>query len=276
MEHSMFKKLRILAFIASTVSLAALQPLLDAQPQPTFQVGDRVEADPMLLAKWRPATVIKVYMADGAVNGYEVRLEGEGGGAPEEYTVGKTVARGIRPIAKGADARPPQTRSAAGQSGGNTQAVAAPSEPADTRLAEGGACSSDPLLTSTTARNDSLELSFKRAILANYQKRVAENSLSSPLAIGVNFVNLQVGKSRVNQRTLDKIDGTYIRSAPVGADIYPVRTTFTECERFRSEIIRTVVDGRYECFKNNFGESECSNASGWRTVETRREILPAR
>ena len=64
-----------------------------------------------------------------------------------------------------------------------------------------------------------------------------------------------------------------MRSAPVGADIYPVKTRFTECERFRNEIIRTVVDGRYECFKDNFGEWACGNASGWRTLDTQREIL---
>jgi hypothetical protein len=247
---------------------------LHAQAQPPFKVGDRVEADPMLIGVWRPATVIKVYMAEGSLNGYEIRIDAEGNREPEQYTVGKTVARGIRPIQDGGNAPPvqvAQNKRAATVTPGNVAPVAAPAN--QTRATTVGACSSDPQLTSGQKATDSMELSFKRALLGNYQKKVAEKSLSSPLAVGINFSNFQIGSPRRNQRTLDSTDGTYMRSAPVGADIYQVKTNFTECERFKSEIIRTVVDGRYECFKDNFGEWACSNASGWKTLETKREIL---
>ena len=118
-----------------------------------------------------------------------------------------------------------------------------------------------------------MELSFKRAILGRYQKKLAETSMSTPLTVGVSFASFQIGQPSVNLRTTD---GSYLSSAPVGANIYPVKTNFTACESFRSEITRTVVDGRYSCFKDNFGEWACGNASGWRTLDTQREILGAR
>ena len=73
-----------------------------AQAQQTFNVGDRVEADPMLLDKWRPATVVKVYTVGGALNGYEIQFDADENRKPEQYTVGTTVARGIRPASEAA------------------------------------------------------------------------------------------------------------------------------------------------------------------------------
>ncbi len=228
----------------------------------------------MLLGKWRPATVVEIHISSGELHGYEIRFDAENNRPPEEYTVGNTVARGIRPVQGGGNAVPPR---------GNPVRVlptprpgdgaAEPDAPVQGRTIAKGACSSDPLLTADQKPTDSMDLSFKRAILGNYQKKVSETGLSTPLAVGVTYDNFQVGRPRTNRRTLDRTDGAYMRSAPVGADIYPVKTRFTECERFRNEIIRTVVDGRYECFKDNFGEWACGNASGWRTLDTQREIL---
>lgn len=232
-----------------------------AQAQTIYRVGDRVEADPLMINQWRPATVIKVHVVDGFINGYEVRVDSIANRPPEEYTVGKTEARGIRPLSNRALSTAPNP------------STIAPREPVPAPVSAAGTCPSDSLLAETPKTSDPLELSFKRAILANYQRRLTETGLSTPVTVGIRYASFHVGPPRLNRRTLDRVDGTYQRSAPVGADIYPVKTDLTVCERFRNEIVRTVVDGRYECFKDNFGKWACSNASGWKTVDTRREVL---
>jgi hypothetical protein len=246
-----------------------------AHAQITFKVGDRVEADPQLLGIWRPATVIRIYMADGAPNGYEIRFDSENNRPPEEYTVGKTEARGIRPIKASSSAANPRVAVPENRSPGQKPDNISPPVPLpdSSRVSAGNSCSSDTAVLAPSGKSESLDLSFKRAILSNYQKRLTETSLSTPLAVGVTYAEFQVGNPRVNRRTLDRLDGTWIRNAPEGTAVYPVRTRFTECEQFRTEIIRTSVDGRYECYRNNFGQWSCSNASGWRTLDTQRQVL---
>src|SRR3954467_385392 len=98
MKRCFGQALRLVATVALTASLFVISPVLHAQP--IFKVGDRVEADPMLIGKWHPATVVKVYIVGGVLNGYEIQFEPEEGinRKPEQYTVGNTAARGIRPF----------------------------------------------------------------------------------------------------------------------------------------------------------------------------------
>ncbi|MCU1273250.1 MAG: hypothetical protein JWO48_681, partial [Bryobacterales bacterium] len=199
MERPFWQRLPLIACFALTAVLVG---------QPTFGVGERVEADPMLIDKWRPATVVKLNMAGGALNGYEIRFDAEDNRQPEQYTVGTTAARGIRPMKTRENALPVQTARykdpIAGTHGAGTPGA---DSPALDRAGAGGGCSSDPLLTAGQKATDSMELSFKRAILGNYQKKVSETGLSTPLGVGVSFAVFQIGQPRVNQRTLDRTDG---------------------------------------------------------------------
>lgn len=255
----------ILTFVF-TISALVFCAWAGAQGIQTFKVGDRVEADPMLIGQWRRATVIKVYLVDGQLNGYEVRMDREGNAPAEEYTVGKNVERGIRALKPGDEAVPER----AGSTDDRTNS------PANRIPNTAGGCANDPILDTRAVSNESMELGFKRALLRNYQKRVEERGLTSPLGVGLTFETFQIGPPRINRRTLDSLDGTYMRSAPVGANIYPVKTKLNLCERFRNEITRTSIDGRYECFKDTSGAWACGNASGWRTLETQRERIGER
>lgn len=127
-------------------------------------------------------------------------------------------------------------------------------------------CSSDASLTAKPKANDSMELNSKRAILAHYQKAV---ETKEKLAVGISFESFQIGPPRINRRG----DTLYYSDAPVGAKIYPVKNKFTVCSRFSTEITRDLIDGRYECFKDNFGEWVCANASGWRILNTKYEKI---
>ncbi len=128
-------------------------------------------------------------------------------------------------------------------------------------------CSSDDTLIAKSKPTDSMELKSKRAILARYQQRVEAREY---WAVGIVFESFQIGPPRTNLRG----DTLYHETTPVGAKIYPVKTKFTVCERYDTEIKRTVIDGRKECFKDNFGEWVCASASGDRTISTKYEKVP--
>jgi len=130
-----------------------------------------------------------------------------------------------------------------------------------------GECASEEILKATAKPGDSIELKSKRAILAFYQKRVEEGEYR---AVGVSFESFQVGPPRANLRG----STLYIESAPLGAKIYPVKSNHTVCRRYDREIKRDVLDGRLECFKDNFGEWDCATASGNRTISTKYEKAP--
>jgi len=204
------------------------------------------------------------------LNGYEIKFDPENNRPPEQFTVGTTESRGIRPARAGGQAPASPSANPAGSA---VRTNPAPPVPQPAASAKARSCPSDPLLTAAQQASDSQDLSFKRAILSGYQKKVAEPTGSAPLAVGVAFDTFQIGQPRLNQQTLDRTDGTYIRGAAVGEKIFPVRTAFTECELYRREILRTAVDGRYECYKDTFGGWACVNASGWRTLKTEREVF---
>lgn len=140
-------------------------------------------------------------------------------------------------------------------------------EARENQAAQSAGCSSDATLTAKPTAGDAMELTFKRSILENYQSEVEQkNSVTAPLGVGISFESFQIGQPYVNRRTTD---GTYVKDAPVDAKMYPVKTKYTVCKRYHSGIQQTLIDGRYKCFVNNFGEWMCSYASGWRTLETR-------
>ena len=129
-----------------------------------------------------------------------------------------------------------------------------------------GACPSDPGLTAKAKAGDSMELNSKRAILARFQQAVDKGE---KVGVGITFESFQIGPPRANLRG----STLYFEDAPVGAKIYPVKTNFTMCSLFSTEIMRDVVDGRYECFKDNFGAWVCGTASGYRVVNTKYEKI---
>ncbi len=129
-----------------------------------------------------------------------------------------------------------------------------------------GECPSDQTLKAKSKSGDPIDLKSKRAILAGYQKAVDAKQY---WAVGITFETFQIGSPHANIRGV-----LFHESAPVGTQIYPVKTKFTVCQRYDREIKRDVMDGRFECFKDAFGEWDCATATGHRTVSTEYEKAP--
>ncbi len=162
--------------------------------------------------------------------------------------------------------RPPVAKEKTDQTDGNNrdenqdEKVKTPTQDA----AAAGDCSSDPSLTAKPKANDSMELKSKRAILARFQQAVDKRE---KVGVGISFESFQIGPPRANLRG----STLYFEDAPVGAKIYPIKSKFTMCSLFSTEVMRDVIDGRYECFKDNFGEWVCGTASGYRVINTTYE-----
>jgi hypothetical protein len=163
--------------------------------------------------------------------------------------------------------RPPaaeeKTEKAEGKAKDESPAEQAKSPTPDEATADGD-CPADPSLTAKPKANDSMELKSKRAILARFQQAVEKGE---KVGVGISFESFQIGPPRANLRG----STLYFEDAPVGAKVYPVKSKFTLCSLFSTEIMRDVIDGRYECFKDNFGAWVCATASGYRTINTKYE-----
>jgi hypothetical protein len=143
-----------------------------------------------------------------------------------------------------------------------------PAQPLNPQVQAAGECPSDATLKAKSKPNDSMEIKSKRAILAGYQKAVDANQY---WAVGITFDGFQIGPPHANIRGV-----LYHEDAPLGAQVYPIKTKFTVCQRYDTEIKRDVLDGRFECFKDNFGEWDCATATGHRTINTSYEKAPKR
>jgi hypothetical protein len=139
-----------------------------------------------------------------------------------------------------------------------------PTGPAPPQTA--GECPSDENLKAKSKPSDAMELKSKRAILAGYQKAVDAKQY---WAVGITFDGFQIGPPHTNIRGV-----LFHETAPVGTQIYPIKTKFTVCQRYDTEIKRDVMDGRFECFKDNFGDWDCATATGHRTINTTYEKAP--
>ena len=245
--------------LTATLGFVLLANSLVAAQDKQFKAGDRVLASPTFMDDekyWYKCTYVKF---DNSTNSpYVVECDGR------EYHVQSRYIRLLNETEiRNDSARKNQTNA-------NNQNQVAD----ENQTAEGGSCTSDAALMAKPKAGDSMELTFKRTLLKGYQAEVEQkNSLTAPLGVGISFESFQIGQPRINRRTLNRTDGTYIREAPVGGKLYPVKTKFTVCKQYNGEIQRSLVDGRYECFKDTFGEWMCGNASGWRILETKRELL---
>lgn len=138
--------------------------------------------------------------------------------------------------------------------------------PATTQGPAAQECPVDESLKAKARPSDPLELKSKRAILAAYQKQVEAKQY---WAVGIAFESFQVGAPHANIRGV-----LFHETAPVGAQIYEVKTKFTVCQRYDTEIKRDVIDGHFECFKDGFGEWDCGTATGNRTINVTYEKAP--
>lgn len=132
--------------------------------------------------------------------------------------------------------------------------------PQQTNASEG--CPSDPGIRDGNAAGSSLEKTFKRAILGNYEAEI-NLSMTSPSKVGLTFQEFQIGPPSPNRVTRQGVEHS---TAAVGEKIYPVRTRHTFCRLYKGGPTRTFYEGRYDCFKDKQSEWVCATAPGHRNL----------
>jgi len=129
--------------------------------------------------------------------------------------------------------------------------------------AEAGSCPTDPKIAEPVKAGDSMELKSKKAILAHFQMAVDKGD---KVAVALIFDNFTVGAPRTNIRGVN-----YYEDAAIGAKIYSIKSKFTVCSTFGTEITRDVTDGRYDCFQDKHGDWVCGAGEGYHIIKSTYE-----
>jgi hypothetical protein len=100
---------------------------------------------------------------------------------------------------------------------------------------------------------------FKRVLYNWFNLDVKEGGTTNPLKVGVTFLEFQVGAAITNRVFVDPGTGAQrlYDGAPVGATIYPVKSTYIHCGRYRGSTERRVTQQDFACFKDRFGDWSC-------------------
>jgi hypothetical protein len=106
---------------------------------------------------------------------------------------------------------------------------------------------------------------FKKEIWQRYfslSQAGGNLSVNSPLETGVAFLVFEMNPSFKN--TVGNLPGQGAsrvnNGAPVGATIYPVKTKFVVCKKYKDGVSRFMHDETMHCFKNKEGEWTCDGA----------------
>jgi len=106
---------------------------------------------------------------------------------------------------------------------------------------------------------------FKKEIWQRYfmlSQAGGNPSVSSPLETGIAFLTFQMGAAFKN--TVGSLPGggasRINNGAPVNATIYPVKTKFVTCRKYKDGVSRFLHDEEMHCFKNKEGEWTCDGA----------------
>lgn len=108
------------------------------------------------------------------------------------------------------------------------------------------------------------EAVLKGVIYQSYAFEVETGGLTSPLAVGVNFLNISYGTPFTNTVTNVPGRGATRRNdaAPPGAKIYPFHTIYIVCKKYRDSIQRAQWESGYNCFINKDGGWACGVDGG--------------
>lgn len=249
-------KLLLLAIVAAITIIIGATISISAQEERTYNVGDRVEADPIGLEKWRKATVIKVLRTPaGSVGGYVIRMddEKEYTGAPMEYT---TSANHLRLLNETAEEKQTQ---AVKQAATEKNVVKLRVDENNTVLADREIldCPVEQKPVKNGTRPNSQLLG--KLIRCLWEKPAREGMDG---AVTMDLTPLQIGTPRRwNPRT--DLGGS------AGTIVYPVKTTYTQKTFYRE---RTIVDeytGVFNCSIDPFGEWKCGMAENKRKGESK-------
>lgn len=121
-------------------------------------------------------------------------------------------------------------------------------------------------VTKTSAASAAL---FKRVIFERAAAKINPDSITAPKRVGLTFLEFQMETPYKNTLTSSRFgDKRRHDGAPVGAMIYPIKTTEMQCDLHGSEIRRSVKEVSRDCFKNRDGEWTCPGRTT-KTVESK-------
>lgn len=178
-------------------------------------------------------------------------------GAPYESQVGKVKKVVVYRVRDdGTLVEPPKKESSANKKNPPTENQ--PSANGATDAAQsGGGCSftAQPAVKPSDKFSEQL---VKSALYEFYSSQANTGGISSPGAIGVTFLNIEIGKSFANTVTQTargpqrKHDG-----APVGATIYPFHAKYIVCEKYSKETVKKQIENDFVCFIDRTGNWNC-------------------
>ena len=106
---------------------------------------------------------------------------------------------------------------------------------------------------------------FKKKIWQRYfslSQAGGNPSVNSPVETGIAFLTFQIGAAFKN--TVGNLPGQGAsrinNGAPVNATIYPVKTKYVLCKKYKDGVSRSLHDEEMHCFKNKEGEWTCDGA----------------
>ncbi len=123
----------------------------------------------------------------------------------------------------------------------------------------GQECSYDAAVGTVSRTDQASAQLFKRVLYNWFNLDVKEGGTTNPLKVGVTFLEFQMGAPFTNRVFVDPGTGAQRLNdgAPVGATVYPVKTTYIHCGRYRGSTERRVTQQNFACFKDRFGDWVC-------------------
>jgi hypothetical protein len=246
--HSI-KLLSLVIFAAITIIIGTAFSAI-AQDQPTYKVGDRVEAKPV--SSWKKATIVAIDMSASAV---VVRMDDEKDytGAQREYT---THINNLRPLQETAAER--QTQAA-------KQAVADKTV-VKLRVDENNTVLADREILDCPVEQKSVKKGTRpnAQLLGKLIRCIWEKPARTGMdgAVTMDLTPLQIGAPRAWNPRRD-LGGS------AGTIVYPVKTTYTQKTFYRERIVVDEYMGVFNCSINPFGEWGCGMAENKRKGESK-------
>jgi len=262
---SIWQKQVIFAAIATLVLMFAAQSLAVAQ-EVNFKKGERVEADMSNYSHtrdWQKATIVEVMMWQGNISGIYVKTD-DG----RLLTLGEKNVRKFNEAVKkvdGNDQTKPALTVQNGDCGVGTRVQEIRTVGTKTRCGPGGVKIPDPgpcpmnqppgKVTNTAPASAQL---FKRVIYEWAAAKINPASISAPQQVGLTFLKFEMGKAYKNTLTSSRFGDKRLHDgAPVGAMIYPLKTTELQCDLHGSSVTRSVTEKAGACFKSRSGQWVC-------------------
>lgn len=211
-----------------------------------FKVGDRVEMnvanDIQNDDRWIKGTVTEIiYTDDGRILSYKVKRDGE---YVQQFG---NLARVIRPLVGGGETNTTTEK----------EETKVQTDDADNSDADGD-CSFEkyPALGSSNRFSEAL---VKSALYGSYSFETDTGGLSSPLAVGITFLKIQILNSYTNTVTIVPGRGAQRKhdGAPVGATIYRFHAKYIVCRKYSNATRRTQYESDNVCFKAKNGNWDC-------------------